>query len=156
MRFDELYNCVDNPSIHCNDNRSRLVLEDRSGGKSRYHGIKSHNVDYVVFKVDGGLMTIGCGKQCDYALYSISTNTLRLIELKGSNIEEAFEQILNTFSVLVNRRGIVLDKLHARIVTSKTRTPALRGINRTRLLKLTKEHKGTLVHKNDLISENID
>lgn len=156
MRFDRIYNCINDPSIHCNDNRSRLVLEDRSGGKSRYNGIKIHNVDYTVFKVDGGLMTIGCGKQCDYALYSTSTNTLRLIELKGSNIEEAFEQILNTFSVLIQRRGVVLDKFHARIVTSKTRSPALRSINRTKLLTLTKKHRGTLVHKSDLISENID
>lgn len=156
MKFDKQFNCVDDPSLYCKDDRSKLVLKDKSGGKSKYYGVKVSNVSYVVFNVDRGLMSNSSGKQCDYALYSISTNTLRLIELKGSNIEEAFAQILNTFRELIQRRGVKLDTFHARIVTSKTRTPALRGGNHTRLSKLTKEHRGTLMHKNDLIEENID
>ncbi len=150
MRFNQLYTS----SIICNDNRKKLVLEETKG--VQYIVSNPTPLDYIVYKVDGGLITSNRSKQCDFTVYIPTSNTIRFIELKGSNVEDGIEQLLQTIQVLVTTPRIEVSRLQARIIARKVNSPALRSPKRTRLEKIVKAHGGDLLVKNISLTEVIN
>lgn len=150
MRFNQRYT----QSICCNDNRRTFVLEETTGVK--YIVSNTSNLDYIVYQVDRGLIQTNATRQCDYALYIPSSNTVRFIELKGSNVEEGLEQLLQTIQVLISRANISVSRLQARIITRKVKSPSIRSTKKTRLEKIVKEYRGDLIIKNIALKELID
>lgn len=150
MRFNQRYT----HSICCNDNRTTFVLEETRGVK--YIISNTSNLDYTVYQVDRGLIQSNTTKQCDYALYISSSNTVRFIELKGSNVEEGLEQLLQTIQVLISSPNIPVSRLQARVITRKVKSPSIRSTKKTRLEKIVKEYRGDLIIKNIVLTELID
>lgn len=62
----------------------------------------------------------------DYLLYVEEEQHTYLIELKGSDIEHAYEQVLSTFKVLRTQIQVTASKTKGRIVLSKVSGPDLR------------------------------
>lgn len=57
------------------------------------------NNDMYLVKVDGGIIRDNI-KKCDYMIYDKIDKHIYFIELKGKNIDDAFEQIYNTQRLL--------------------------------------------------------
>ncbi|WP_353160524.1 hypothetical protein [Myroides odoratus] len=150
MRFNQHYT----QSICCNDNRRTFVLEETKG--VQYIVSNTSNLDYIAYRVDRGLIQTNTTKQCDYALYIPSSDTVRFIELKGSNVEEGLEQLLQTIQVLITRPNITVSRLQARIITRKVKSPSIRSTKKTKLEKIVKEYRGDLVIKNITLTELVD
>lgn len=62
----------------------------------------------------------------DYLLYIEEDQRTYLIELKGSDIEHAYEQVLSTFKVLRTKTQVSANKTKGRIVLSRVSGPDLR------------------------------
>lgn len=154
MKFDEKYNCLNGHYIHCNDNRKRCVLEETKGVKYIISNI--NDIEYVVLKIDNGLINTNASKQCDFAIYIPSSDTVRFIELKGSNLDDAFEQLLETINVLIAKPNISLNKLQARIVVRKAKAPAIRSLKKTKLEKIVKSFDGDLLYKSKEFTEQVN
>lgn len=150
MRFNQRYTSF----IYCQDNRRTLVLEETKG--VQYIISNSTPLDYIVYNVDGGLINNNRTKQCDFAIYIPSSNTVRFIELKGSNVEDGIEQLLQTIQALVTTPCIEVSRLQARIISRKVKSPALRSPKRTKLEKLVKANGGDLLVKNISFTEVIN
>lgn len=99
---------------------SRLPVEER---RSKVTFVNQHRKRLLLYHIDDCI--IQSGKRCDYGLIVEEDKTIYLIELKGSNIEEACRQIEATLERIHN----ICPQLHivAVIVATRRRTPAISG-----------------------------
>lgn len=153
MKFNEKY-VPTTGNIYCNDNRKKLVLEETKG--VRYEATNKNNLSYTVYKVDKGLLNNMPEKQCDFAIHIPISETVRFIELKGGNVDEAYKQLFNTITKLIKEPNIEVNKVQARIVASKVRNPDIRSNHKTRLDQLLSKYKEKVVTKNTLLEESIN
>lgn len=118
------------------DCRSKIICEE-NGRKYIAHNGQQKCICKV--KVDGGL--IKDNARCDWAVAVVSNEDfleeIFLVELKGSDIDHAFEQITGTMSILSTKCSA--KKWFARVVCSKVSSPQLNGINYKKLDKRLKE-----------------
>lgn len=81
------------------------------------------------------------GARCDWSVAVVlkegTLEEIFLVELKGSDIDHAFEQITGTMSILSTKCSA--KKWFARVVCSKGSSPQLNGINYKKLDKKLKE-----------------
>lgn len=57
--------------------------------------------NYHLIKVDKGILQhLKDEKKCDYLILNCERNTASFVELKGRNLADAAEQILNTYKIL--------------------------------------------------------
>ena len=88
----------------CSKYAMQIVSKDK--GNPQYHRAKN--------KIDGNV--IKAGSRCDYLLLNEESRMAYLIELKGSDLVKAAEDILCNFSARIKRFtvfvvcGIILDK----------------------------------------------
>jgi hypothetical protein len=92
-------------------------------------------------------------RRCDFLLIRENFSICYFIELKGSDLEHAASQLLETmqsFSTCVEESTV-----NARVVLSKVRTPDLRSttIQKVRLY-CKKKNNGNFVYKTSLLKEN--
>lgn len=97
----------------CSKYAMQIVSKDK--GNPQYHRAKNPAGDYVThYKIDGNV--IKAGSRCDYLLLNEESRMADLIELKGSDLVKAAEDILCNFSARIKRFtvfvvcGIILDK----------------------------------------------
>ncbi|MGL4583491.1 MAG: hypothetical protein ACRCVU_10975 [Flavobacterium sp.] len=153
MKFNEKYNII-KQHIYCDDNRKTLSLEETKGVK--YIGTNKNAIDYTVYKVDKGLLNNMPEKQCDFVIYVPSSETVCFIELKGGNVEEGYKQLYSAIHTLVITPKIEINRVQARIVASKVRTPAIRSNHKTKLDVLLAKYKEKVITKNILLDEPIN
>jgi len=154
MKFDEKYN--DNAYIESKDRRKIVVLKDPKGGNSKYKGKNIHNMEIAVYRIDEGIMKSPKEKKCDYGLYTRDDDTLRLVELKGSDFEQAVRQIMNTLNELIHKPRIDIYRVCGRIVLLRKRVPEIKSNYEKKLVKLLHEKHGDLNTKAQLLIENIE
>jgi hypothetical protein len=128
----------------CND--SLIVFKDKKGGRSKYIADNREKKIIEYYEIDGVLITEGY--KCDNGLYINSDNTLFLIELKGSDLVHACEQISAT--IIFIKSKIKLPVLKARIVLSKVSSPDLKD---AKYLKLSRDMR---CYGGDLKKESIE
>jgi hypothetical protein len=119
-------------TIVCSDKRSKSIY--RYINQSRHQIAKIH--------VDGGLISDTRTKKCDWLLVNKDSATAFFIELKGSNLTRAIEQINTTLDLLwtdIKKTGI--RTAHARIVLSKIPRPHLMPNEKRKLEKRLKENE---------------
>lgn len=118
------------------DCRSKIICEEN---KIKYIAHNPNEKCVYKIKVDGGLIKEKV--RCDWAVAVVSNEDsleeIFLVELKGSDIDHAFEQIAGTIEFLSTRYSA--KKWFARVVCSKVSSPQLNGINYKKLDKKLKE-----------------
>ena len=118
------------------DCRSKIICEEN---KIKYIAHNPNEKCVYKIKVDGGLIKEKV--RCDWAVAVVSNEDsleeIFLVELKGSDIDHAFEQITVTIEFLSTRYSA--KKWFARVVCSKVSSPQLNGINYKKLAKKLKE-----------------
>lgn len=118
------------------DCRSKIICEEN---KIKYIAHNPNEKCVYKIKVDEGLIKEQV--RCDWAVAVVSNEDsleeIFLVELKGSDIDHAFEQITGTMSILSTKCSA--KKWFARVVCSKVSSPQLNGINYKKLDKKLKE-----------------
>lgn len=131
----------------CSKNAVQIVSRDK--GNPQYHKGKNIAKAYVThYKIDG--IIIKTGNRCDYLLMNENTQIAYLIELKGSDLVKAAEQLEATEKVL--QQALSAYKLQYRIVANKCKT---QEINSSAYRKYQIRWKGRLIQKTGFIEENI-
>ena len=130
------------------DTRSEVLFRECT---STYRAYNPSGLRVLRYKVDGGIITIG--SRCDYLLGIVSRRECYLIELKGSDIKKAAEQILATLDAL----GPRFDKyvVSARIVLTRTPRPDLRSSILIKLERQIARLGGRVFRANRELSEQL-
>jgi hypothetical protein len=100
-------------------NHPKIALRDRKGGSANATFLNEARRDITVCVVDGCLITDG--RKCDYLIQDNGHWTI-LLELKGSDLEGAVEQIDQTLAHAAMRSKL-RGKLGALVVCTKVRVP---------------------------------
>ena len=145
----------DNEYIQSHDTRNHVVLkEKRESREYRLHN--NTGQEFVVYKIDDGLITNNEQQKCDYGIYT-EKDVLYLIELKGGDYIHALEQIISTINILLKAPNVLVNQLNARIVLSKTRTPDILSTQEKKLniLLKTKYGNGNIKRQTRILEETI-
>lgn len=132
------------------DNRSRAVFKDAKVSRE-YIGKNINKKELKGLRVDDCLIIDG--QKCDYLLININDKTLYFIELKGSDLIKAIDQIDRTLDILLPK--FEHQAVHGRVVLSKVNTPNLVSSRYIKLKKRLKDLNGTLEQKSIQMEENI-
>jgi hypothetical protein len=132
------------------DNRSRAVFKDAKVSRE-YIGKNPNKKELMGLRIDDCLITEG--QKCDFLLININDKTLYFIELKGSDLVKAIDQIDRTLDILLSK--IEHQTVHGRVVLSRVSTPDLVSSRYIKLKKRLKDLNGTLEQKSVLMEEII-
>jgi hypothetical protein len=116
--------------------KGRVSQVSLTENKKTYKAYNTNNLDLSVYQVDGGIITSTAIKKCDFAIYT-ETDSLYLIELKGSDYKQAIDQLCTTIDNFKTTCAKP-NKVFTRIVLSKTPTP---NITQNLELKVKKKIK---------------
>ena len=131
----------------CEENAAQIVSRDK--GNPQYHrGINSKRVNVSHYKIDG--VVIKNGSRCDYLLMNEKYKKAYLIELKGSDLVKAAQQLEATENTL--RQELSDYQLQYRIIANKCRT---QEIHSSAYRKYQMRWKGKLLQKTGYIEETI-
>lgn len=103
--------------------------------KRVYRLRNSSEKEIVVYKIDGGIICNNEILKCDNGIYT-EDDWLFLIELKGSDLEHALDQINSTINLLLKQPNIKVRKLNVRIVLSKVCVPRIAVSKENKLKQL--------------------
>lgn len=109
----------------------------------------SQRMQYKKVHVDGGAVMVGV--RCDYMLTSDDEHEEHFIELKGTDVKHAIEQLHATIATL----GEFTDKRHSYVVSSN-QAPALKTIVQKAKIEFKKKYKSTLDVKEKLIEVKLN
>ena len=141
----------DNPDcLESADNRPTIVIKEK---QSEYKG---NNVDrkfFCRYRVDECILNQSGGKQCDFLLINGVEKICYFIELKGSDLIKAVEQLDKTITAL---KGILKDyDINGRIVLTRVNITDLRNTKYIRLKNRLKKLGGTLEQQSQKFQENL-
>jgi len=133
--------------LRSNDDRKVISMKE---GKVRYIAHNPHRKHLSHFRVDGCL--IREGRKCDEMIVDANDDVCYLIELKGTDLKSAIEQInasLDHFSI---KFGNI--KFKGRIVVTRN-SPAIRDNKEKKLRDRLAKFRGDLIVKNNELEETI-
>ncbi len=131
----------------CAKNAHQIISKDRKN--PQYHkAVNKENNDVTQYQIDG--IVLKNGTRCDYLLMNETKKVAYLIELKGSDLVKAAEQLENTEKML--RQELFGYSLRYRIVANKCKTQEIRS---SAYRKYQMLWKGRLLQKTGFIEENI-
>ena len=134
-----------------NDKRSKAVFKDKGSGLSKFNAINQLSKSIKGLRVDDCLIKEGA--KCDYLLIIEAEEKLYFIELKGSDLVKAVDQINTTLDKLL---PLIDHKIvNGRIVLSKVNAPDIKDSRLLKLRQRIKQLNGTLEYKSILMEENI-
>lgn len=147
IRRDKLIMPLQNFESICNKNAAQIVSRDK--GNPQYHKADNRRRAYVThYRIDGTVITTG--SRCDFLLMNEDRKAAYLIELKGSDLVKAAEQLEATAKELA--RELSGYDLRYRIVANKCRT---QEIYSAAYRKYQIRWRGRLLQKTGFIEEEI-
>ena len=130
-----------NPFIVARQNRCEYRLENPSRRP--------------VCKVDVDGCYITNGRRCDYLLIDCQQHNAFFVELKGTHLLDAVQQIIDTLQKLLN--SLQDCNVFARIVCTRVSVPNIQNNPKIlRLQRLLRKHGGTLTNASRHLSESLD
>lgn len=146
---DSMPNRFGNIGLLSADNRKIVQFEENG---MVYKGINNGLKHALRYDVDGAMISGGT-KRCDKAIFLPDSETVYLIELKGTDLKKAAEQISQTMLTLhSNLDGCVV---HGRVICTRIPTPDIRSTQVMRLELALAKKNGTFRKGCRLLSEDI-
>lgn len=147
---DELLNFIPNECIKyttdknqkCKENKKEYIIPNQATER-----IAIIKLDKCVYANNSSI------ERCDFMVIRCSYRVVYLIELKGANLEHAYDQIISTYNELP-KMGITNCIIHARIVPERVSALALRSSKQEKLRKLLRTTGGNLTIKTRNYVEN--
>lgn len=132
------------------DNHCPIIVSRDAGSSCQHRAINKQRKLVRQFHIDGDVIPSNQpGKRCDFLLLNDDAQTAYFIELKGSDILYAVEQILATEA---NCRESLKGYMSFYRVIYRSATHALRS---SKALDLKRRYQGRLVFKENLYEEAI-
>jgi hypothetical protein len=131
--------------------KHKLVVFKDDKVSRKYIGKNPNQKELIGLRVDDCLILEG--QKCDYLLINFNDKTLYFIELKGSDLVKAIDQIDRTLDILLPK--IEHQTVNGRVVLSRVSTPDLVSSRYIKLKKRLKDLNGTLEQKSVLMEETI-
>lgn len=128
-----------------------ITLKDHSGGRSRYIGSNPKAKLIMQIEIDGCVISEQDKRKCDYLILDCIDNVSYFIELKGSNIGDAYEQIAATYLEIIKIREYKTNvinkhfKMMARIILAKGNVPRIIPSSYHKLVKIIEQVNGEKV-----------
>lgn len=122
-----------------------ITLKDRNGGNSKYIGNNPRQKQISEIEVDGCVIKDPNKRKCDYLILDFEDKLSYFIELKGSNLNDAYQQITDTiqeFKRMQSFKSNVFDrrfKVFARVVLATGNVPRIIPSSYQKLVKLLQE-----------------
>lgn len=133
--------CSQNQTINAEENKRKYSLQN------------PHRREVCKIHLDGCVTMETTGKQCDYLFLSCDTNLAFFIELKGSDLLQAIDQLDQ--SIDRHKKSMEGLAINARIVLSRVQTPDIRSPKRLKFEKKINNLGGTFRYKNKLLEETL-
>ena len=120
--------------------KQKIVVSSENGNEHVLHNKSGCNI--YQYHIDGGIVQNSRGERCDFIVEAelVSVTNLYVIELKGSDLNKAISQILNTIEVYKGK--INHCKILPRIIIHKATTHDIHG---KKYRDLKKAYPGTIV-----------
>ena len=133
------------------DERQSIVVSRDSGARREHKAVNSSRCKVSQYKIDGGVIR-DISIRCDFLVMNDDKQDAYLIELKGSDIEHALDQLEATARRL--QRELCAYQIKYRIVCSRAKTQAIRSI---KYKKFCKQHNkaGEFICRGGEIKEEI-
>ena len=109
--------------------------------KRLYRLLNNSGKEIVVYKIDGGIINNDEVQKCDNGIYT-EDNLLILVELKGTDLDHALDQISSAINILLKQPSVKVERLNARIVLSKVRVPDMLSTKEKKLKQLLQKSYG--------------
>jgi hypothetical protein len=132
--------------LHFSDRRKKVVLKER---RSFWSGNNPAEKLFCAYRIDACVITTG--RKCDFLL--TDAQHCYLIELKGSDLLSAVEQIDQTLDTLAS--VISSHAVRGRIVLTRVNTANLRNSKYLKLKKRLENMGGNLKHASQKMEEEI-
>ena len=140
----------DNSFEFQHDNRKIVSIKDKGDRKYKYENISSNYL--AKYKVENGLIFDNNNKKCDYLLLNCNHKKAYFIELKGSKLIDAIEQISRTIDELKTKLPDF--SIFARIVITRFNTIELRNTSQYKeLLRKVNKNKDGIIIKENILDE---
>ncbi len=130
--------------------RRKMVTCTDSRSPSKYIYENTSLDELSKYQIDGCLITDD-GSKCDFLLLNCSKETAYFIELKGSDLIKAIEQISRSIDLL--HRDFNTYSVEARIVLTRVNTTDLKNTQVIKLEKRLKKLNGKLKKQSRQLSE---
>ena len=140
-------------------NQKIIIIKDI---KNKFPKVEfsSKNKNYITaqkYKIENGVLSSDGGKQCDWFLFILNNSTGYLIELKGSDLDDACKQILETIDRLKEINQKFLDfKLNGLIALNRINSHQINSLHEKRLKTKLKQYNGELKKENKVLRIIID
>jgi len=132
------------------EQRSIVICKDK--GKNQYI-YENQGKDFLSkYRIDDGLIADD-GAKCDFLLLNCNKQHAYFIELKGSDIIHAIEQIDRSIDIL--KPQLADSKIFARIVLTRVNTNELKNPKYLRLEKKVKSQNGNLKQQSRELKEGV-
>ncbi len=113
-------NPFDTKCVEFEDTRPAVALRDKKA-KSRYLAKNNTRKNLICLRVDGCLIDTIQIKKCDYLLLDCQDKIAHYIELKGTDIKTAIEQLTTSISLTIKQlQGKGFTTATAKLVLSRT------------------------------------
>ena len=134
----------------CED-RQKIIKSQDKGNSRVYHLAKNVNRNLVRhYQIDGVVIDSASARKCDFLLINDDKRNAYFIELKGTDILSAVEQLENTEFIL--RDALVGYQMYYRIVY-RSNTHGIRASRYTKFVAKKGTHR--VLAKTNCIEENI-
>ena len=133
------------------DKRAIVVVQENATVK--YIGVNPNSKEFSLFKIDGYVIATENKAKCDYLLIRCLDSHCFFIELKGSDLVHAANQIIETINTLKTK--LTGHVLNARIILSRTTSLSMKHANIRTLQKIVNETGGNLIHSNIQLKETL-
>ena len=128
--------------------RNAKIIVSRDVGDREHRGNNTRQCYVTHYRVDG--VIIADGLRCDFILMNEDDKKAYLIELKGSKLSYAAQQLEATAKAL--KSGLDGYALRYRIVSSRSKTQQIESAD---FKRYRERWKKTLIYKTNLIEEEV-
>jgi len=137
-------------SRHSQFSRNRAIVVEEN--RKRYIINNTNGECIAKVRVDNGILSSTSDSKSDYMIIRCQHDIVYLIELKGSDVKKACEQVLST----IEKLAAILQAatIHARIICSRVPTPALRSSQYNKLYLHCQAKNGQLIIRVNQFEEN--
>lgn len=141
------------PYVHCFEfleKKIKIVVCSDLKSKTKYTYFNDSLDDLTKYKIDGCLINDD-GSKCDYLLLNCTKEEALFIELKGSDLTKAVEQIERSIEML--HKDFKHFNVQARIVLTRVNTIDKKNVKLIKLERKLKKLNGKLIKQTRQLTE---
>ena len=132
---------------------NRIIAFSDTRSRVQYKVLNTLSKELSYFQVDGALINDERVEKCDHLLIDCSEENSYFIEIKGSDLIKATQQILSTIAILKPKMAGL--KMNARIVLTRVNATDLRDSAFVRFKNIIKDLGGNVKQQSIKLEESL-